>query len=114
MNKPIVVLGSGPTAIFAYQCLRAAGCNVRLLGDFSSASIVPVATPHGKVTLVPVFPPLPRPGFPPSTSTIEALTVMRAGSSRWVDKLDARKFSLVDALLPDRDAAAMSIKQYGY
>jgi hypothetical protein len=107
------VIGSGPTGVFAYHFLRRAGVDAVLFGNYTDASIVPVNTPDGPITLVPVFPVLPAPAFPPSSRCDEPLAVCRSGNSSWTTSARPAMKSLVATLIPDADAAAMAIKQFG-
>jgi hypothetical protein len=109
----LVVLGAGPTAVFAYHLMRTAFPSVRLVGSYSDASVSPVSTPFGPVSLVPVFPPADPPDFPPSVPADSNLSVTRFGASEWVDDIDESSGSLLSFLRRDRDSGAMALKQYG-
>ncbi|RHW25441.1 hypothetical protein D0Z08_19640 [Nocardioides immobilis] len=113
MRTDVVIIGGGPTGIFAYELLRRSGVDVVLVGSFTDASIMPVESPCGPITLVPVFPTLPAPTYPPSTPTRQALQVRRSGSPAWIRAEPVADSSLVEMLLPDIDAAAMAVKQFG-
>lgn len=107
------MLGSGPTAAFAYRLLRISGAEARLVGSFAAASIAPVDTPFGPVTLIPVFPPSPPPPYPPSIPDPSVLRLSRFGSSAWIDQIDSAPGALLSSLACNRDGAAMAHKQYG-
>jgi hypothetical protein len=113
MQSPIVVLGSGPTAVFAVEFLAGHGIEANLVGTLVDASILPIPTPDGPVSLLPVFPTLPPPAYPPSVATDKPLLVRRIGSPAWVQNRHFLPNSLVSWLLPDEAAAAMAVKQFG-
>lgn len=113
MHAEVVVLGTGPTAIFAYELLRREHGSVRLAGSFADASVSPVPTPFGPVTLVPVFPPGDVPAYPPSAHTAARLRVSRVGDSEWIDEIARSEGSLLSTFPQNRDGAVMSFKQFG-
>lgn len=113
MQSRVAVLGSGPTAVFAVEFLARHGIQADLIGALVDTSILPTSTPDGPVSLLPVFPTLPPPTYPPSILTNDPLVVRRVGSPEWVLSRRPSSNSLVSSLLPDAAAAAMAVKQFG-